>query len=737
MSCSNSRSSKCNPCGPSADAMNEIANKAAYYARIAQHAADQVEGFESLYLGAKATAPTVDNEGNPLVVGALYFNTTDDTMYVWDGSIWVDFVAGFDENTNYQVTGTPTARNLVTRGADIINVKDFGATGNGTTDDTSAIQAAITAAPAGAAIYFPRGTYRLSSIEITKDVSIYGEGKNATTLSLRNPSDFRLFFIKTSWISFELFDLTMRDPHGFRILDNTTQEQTTGITNINRPTYNPYEFPLDNFYVRNVDFIDFYDGIETSGLKGDISGCNFIYTYGSWSIGGNWDAPNGGGDHPFVGVLCSFWNLNFTNNYYDGLLDSTFANVNPLTSTYPLSKRASDGMIYAQSLRTSVTSLRYAETNGIKSVQTITNNVCKNNAIEGIQVNASIKNQTEKDNYYINISNNEVIGVSKYYGNPPTQTANWAVGSLAILVDCYYFRPAINISDNKIDNNITGISVNNIRPNDIPLSSFTGIWSLQGQTKITNNSISGCQTGIGSSWNLPEDVISNNSISCNSRNAQRLFEGFNPTVSSNWTTAQLIGINIVNGNPTVSYNNLSANYNFEQTKTISGNSSNVLTLNNATGISTSGSGTILYGGVAWSFPITNVSGNNVTLNFDFWIGFNAYWSTRGGVNINGLSFYYSPYGEGAIRTSSIWVVLNEGGGGNGWVTPTALDKVYNNTASNFLRDFSVWNGSVTFEKQIYFSNMTSNNIYQKTYLIQFFGATSSNAILNGGFYLDI
>jgi hypothetical protein len=145
--------------------MNEIADRAAYYARIAQHAADQVEGFESLYLGAKATAPTVDNEGNPLVVGALYFNTTDDTMYAWDGTAWIDFVAGFDENTNYQVTGTPTARNLATRGGDVINVKDFGAVGDGVADDAPAIRAAFNfaATKLDSTVYFPQGKYALKT----------------------------------------------------------------------------------------------------------------------------------------------------------------------------------------------------------------------------------------------------------------------------------------------------------------------------------------------------------------------------------------------------------------------------------------------------------------------------------------------------------------------------------------------------------------------------------------------
>jgi hypothetical protein len=94
--------------------MNAIANRANYYARVAQNAADQIAGFESLYLGAKATAPTVDNEGNPLIVGALYFNTTDDTMYAWNGTAWTS-VAGFDENTQFTSNGASQSYRLVDR----------------------------------------------------------------------------------------------------------------------------------------------------------------------------------------------------------------------------------------------------------------------------------------------------------------------------------------------------------------------------------------------------------------------------------------------------------------------------------------------------------------------------------------------------------------------------------------------------------------------------------------------
>ena len=65
---------------------------------------------------------------------------------------------------------TKTSYSMIT-GAPL-NVLDFGATGNGTTDDTAAIQAAITyiyslANPSGVsaipALYFPAGIYLMSS----------------------------------------------------------------------------------------------------------------------------------------------------------------------------------------------------------------------------------------------------------------------------------------------------------------------------------------------------------------------------------------------------------------------------------------------------------------------------------------------------------------------------------------------------------------------------------------------
>ena len=63
------------------------AQTAAEAARDAALAA--FDSFDDRYLGQKSSDPTVDNDGDALVAGALYFNTTDDVMKVYEGSVWV------------------------------------------------------------------------------------------------------------------------------------------------------------------------------------------------------------------------------------------------------------------------------------------------------------------------------------------------------------------------------------------------------------------------------------------------------------------------------------------------------------------------------------------------------------------------------------------------------------------------------------------------------------------------
>jgi hypothetical protein len=87
------------------------AGSATSAATSATDAAASLDEFTDLYLGAKSSAPTVDNDGNPLQTGALYFNTVSNTMFVYTGSSWVaagSAVNGTAERQEYTATSGQT-----------------------------------------------------------------------------------------------------------------------------------------------------------------------------------------------------------------------------------------------------------------------------------------------------------------------------------------------------------------------------------------------------------------------------------------------------------------------------------------------------------------------------------------------------------------------------------------------------------------------------------------------------
>jgi hypothetical protein len=82
-----------------ADAISTAADAAATAADVVT-VAGIYDSFDDRYLGAKASDPALDNDGNALLTGALYFNTTSSEMRIWSGSAWLtsyvpssDFVA--------------------------------------------------------------------------------------------------------------------------------------------------------------------------------------------------------------------------------------------------------------------------------------------------------------------------------------------------------------------------------------------------------------------------------------------------------------------------------------------------------------------------------------------------------------------------------------------------------------------------------------------------------------------
>ena len=89
------------------------AQTAAEAARDATLAA--YDNFDDRYLGSKTSDPTLDNDGNALVAGSLYFNSVSGAMQVYTGSAWVAaYVSGTgflaSANNLSDVASTSSAR---------------------------------------------------------------------------------------------------------------------------------------------------------------------------------------------------------------------------------------------------------------------------------------------------------------------------------------------------------------------------------------------------------------------------------------------------------------------------------------------------------------------------------------------------------------------------------------------------------------------------------------------------
>jgi len=82
-------------------------------ATSATNAANSYDSFDDRYLGAKASDPTLDNDGDALVTGATYFNSSDNKMKVYTGSAWTDVAPVATSITASQISDvTATAAEL-------------------------------------------------------------------------------------------------------------------------------------------------------------------------------------------------------------------------------------------------------------------------------------------------------------------------------------------------------------------------------------------------------------------------------------------------------------------------------------------------------------------------------------------------------------------------------------------------------------------------------------------------
>jgi len=201
---------------------------------------------------------------------------------------------------------TTSNRTIAQKFAETISVLDFGATGNGSTDDSVAIQAAINT---GKAVYFPAGTYKCN-VTINNRTILFGDGStlskitpfsNAsaaflytyTAMSTPSPLSFWNYHSVVRDLGFYGSSATSGGSIGFSFGTNSPTVYTTNAELANNVQFydcffsNNYigvQFPLGNigsaFY--SCGFASNYYGVYTvdnkSGSGGVMhAGCKYFY----------------------------------------------------------------------------------------------------------------------------------------------------------------------------------------------------------------------------------------------------------------------------------------------------------------------------------------------------------------------------------------------------------------------------------------------------------------------------
>lgn len=181
-----------------ADAESDLNVYRADAAASAAEALGYLQTIRATSYGAYASDPATDPLGNPPTVGDEYFNTTANLLKRWNGVTW----QASDINTanlaapsgSSLVGHTPAGNGAIPTTVQqqlrnmqgwAINVKDapYYAKGDGVTDDTVAIQAALNSGAKN--VYVPAGVYLVRdvtntantpAITVPSGVSIFGDG---------------------------------------------------------------------------------------------------------------------------------------------------------------------------------------------------------------------------------------------------------------------------------------------------------------------------------------------------------------------------------------------------------------------------------------------------------------------------------------------------------------------------------------------------------------------------------
>lgn len=197
-------------------------------------------------------------------------------------------------STATKITASSITSALTDKGGQVFNVKAYGATGSGTTDDTAAIQAAWNAAMAAhGRLYAPPGTYLITSSLTCTDANGFvfegaGDGATSGVTFLWGGNSSSAMFALSSCRNY-----TFR---GFSVQSSSSKPLLAAFTSINDGVAVPTAGKFENLFIQgtNLNGLDYGFHWETTGAGGNANNddSTFIdvgvsnYTDTAWQFDG-------------------------------------------------------------------------------------------------------------------------------------------------------------------------------------------------------------------------------------------------------------------------------------------------------------------------------------------------------------------------------------------------------------------------------------------------------------------
>lgn len=167
------------------------------------------------------------------------------------------------------------ARTLQDKSMEVVSVKDFGAVGDGVTNDTAAIQSALTAVgnAGGGQAFCPKGSYVFSTLTMPAKVRLVGDGLDVT-------------YLKTSTTGAAI-TLTTSVSHGCSV-EHLTLQQTGPVQGKGIAGTDVYRFNTE--FVRVTGFVDnlyfskaIYHTHKRLFSENSTNGVNYYGAAGAWN----------------------------------------------------------------------------------------------------------------------------------------------------------------------------------------------------------------------------------------------------------------------------------------------------------------------------------------------------------------------------------------------------------------------------------------------------------------------